>query len=483
MPSHTDLISMTAVALRDKLNSGEVTPHDCLDAIEARIAKVDISVNALPTLCFERARKHADQLMKKRPGARGLLGGIPIPIKDLTPVKGVLTTQGSPIFKDTIPAASDPLVERLETQGGIVCAKSNTPEFGAGANTFNEVFGATRNPYNTRLSAAGSSGGAAVALATGMAWLAHGSDLGGSLRNPASFCGIAGLRPTPGRVASDPGVDLDRRLPQQGPMARTVEDCALLLDAMSGEDIRDPGSLPKPTRSFLSQARSGWLPKRVAYSPDLGITPVDPEVAAITRKAAMVFASMGAKMDDCHPDFSEAHESFNVLRARSFAISKKTLLDQHRDLLKPEVIWNIEAGLKLTLTDILKAEHQRAAMFRRTLAFFEDWDLLCTPATIVAAFPVEQRYVASCNGVVFDNYVHWLSIAYAITLVGCPAISVPCGFTSDGRPVGLQIVAKPRAEGRLFAAAKALEEALDLKTCKPVDPNVQHTVAKAKNLR
>ena len=214
--------------------------------------------------------------MKKPAGERGLLAGLPVPIKDLTAVAGVLTTQGSPIYKDNIPAKSDILVEHLEGNGGVIYAKSNTPEFGAGANTFNEVFGATRNPWDTSRSAAGSSGGAAVALATGMAWLAHGSDMGGSLRNPASFCGIVGLRPSIGRVAHTPAAAIDRNLGVQGPMARNVEDLALLLDAMSGEHPADPLSLPVLPTSFLSAARSGSKPKRIAYSPDLGITPVDP---------------------------------------------------------------------------------------------------------------------------------------------------------------------------------------------------------------
>src|SRR6266480_3577434 len=264
------LVRATACAIVDKLKSGEVTPLDLLDVLEQRIAEVDGQVNAMPTLCFDRARTHAKALMKKPAGERGLLAGMPIPIKDLTNVAGVLTTQGSPIYKDNIPAKSDILVEHLENNGGVIYAKSNTPEFGAGANTFNEVFGPTRNPWDTSRSAAGSSGGAAVALATGMAWLAHGSDMGGSLRNPASFCGIVGMRPSIGRVAHTVKGTVDMNLSQQGPMARNVEDCALLLDAMCGEDPRDPFSLPRTGESYLAAARSPWKPKRVAYSADLG---------------------------------------------------------------------------------------------------------------------------------------------------------------------------------------------------------------------
>ena len=245
------LVRETACAIVGKLKSGEVTPLDLLDVLEKRIAEVDGKVNALPTLCFDRARTHATALMKKPASERGLLAGLPIPIKDLTDVAGVLTTQGSPIYKDNIPAKSDILVEHLENNGGVIYAKSNTPEFGAGANTFNEVFGPTLNPWDTSRSAAGSSGGAAVALATGTAWLAHGSDMGGRLRNPASFCGIVGMRPSIGRVAHTLVAAVDRNLGVQGPMARNVEDVALLLDAMSGEHPGDPLSLPVLPNSFL----------------------------------------------------------------------------------------------------------------------------------------------------------------------------------------------------------------------------------------
>ena len=470
MASNQELVRATACAIVDKLNAGEVTPLDLLDALESRIAEVDGKVNALPTRCFDRARAHAKAIMNKPKGERGLLAGLPIPIKDLTDVEGVLTTQGSPIYRDHIPDRSDLLVEHLEHNGGVIYAKSNTPEFGAGANTFNEVFGATRNPWDTSRSAAGSSGGAAVALATGMAWLAHGSDMGGSLRNPASFCGIVGLRPSIGRVAHTPQFKIDRNLGVQGPMARNVEDLALLLDAMSGEEPADPLSLPKLPASFLSAARSGNKPKRIAYSPDLGITPVDPEVAAITRKAAQRFAEAGAIVEEAHPDLREAHECFHVLRAFDFAISKAELLRTKRDLLKPEVIWNIEEGLKLTIEQLARAEAQRIAMTNRTLEFFETYDLLLAPATIVAPFPVENRYVAECAGRKFDNYVEWLGIVYAITLVCCPALSLPCGFTASGLPVGLQMVAAPRGEAQLLAGARLLEDILGVRGTTPIDP-------------
>ncbi len=464
------LVRETACAIVDKLKTGDVTPLDLLDTLEKRIAAVDDKVNALPTLCFDRARNHAKALMQKPAGERGLLAGLPIPIKDLFHVEGVRNTQGSPIFKDHISAHSDIVVEHLEQNGAVVYAKSNTPEFGAGANTFNEVFGATLNPWDISRSAAGSSGGAAVALATGMAWLAHGTDMGGSLRNPASFCGIVGMRPSIGRVAHTPSAQIDRNITVHGPMARNVEDLALLLDAMCGEYADDPLSLPAPGTSFLSAARSGGRPKRIAYSSDLGITPVDPEVAAVTKKAALRFAELGAIVEEAHPDLSEAHECFHVLRAFDFAITKAQLLRTKRDLLKPEVIWNIEEGLKLTVEQVERAEAQRVAMTARAVKFFKTYDLLLTPATIVAPFPIENRYVSECDGRKFDNYVEWLGIVYAITLACCPALSLPCGFTASGLPVGLQMVAPPRGEAKLLAGAKVLEDILGLRGATPIDP-------------
>ena len=425
MGSSEELVRATACDIVERLRKNDVTPHDLLDALEARIRKVDGEVNALPILCFDRARDQADALMKRPLTERGLLAGIPVPIKDLTDVAGVRTTQGSPIFKDVVAAKSNIVVENLEANGAVIYAKSNTPEFGAGAQTFNEVFGATLNPWNLSRSASGSSGGAAAALASGTAWLAHGTDVGGSLRNPASFCGVVGMRPSIGRVAHSQAAKVDRTLSADGPMARNVEDLALMLDAMSGEHIGDALSLPRLPTSFLSAVRSGAKPKRVAYSATLGISPVDPEVAEITRKAAQRFAEAGVIVEEAHPDFKEAVECAHVLRAYDYVLTKGKLLKSHRDQLKPEVIWNIEEGLKLTLADIERAEAQRVTLMNRAIAFFQTYDLLLCPTTIVAPFPVEQRYLAECDGVKFDNYVGWLAIVSAITIACCPGLSIP----------------------------------------------------------
>ena len=466
----SDLIELSACEVVERLKTEQVSPLELLDALEARIAKVDPVVNALPTLCFERARVRARALMEKPVSERGRLAGLPLPIKDLTDVSGVRTTYGSKIHADHVPETSDLLVENLENEGALVYAKSATPEFGAGANTFNEVFGTTLNPWRTDRSCAGSSGGAAVSLATGMAWGAHGSDLGGSLRNPASFCGIVGLRPSPGRVAHTPGAVADSILSVQGPMARTVEDVALLLDAMAGENPRDPVSLPRDGTDYLAAARTPSALKKVAFSTDLGITPVDPEVADICRRAAFRFADLGVAVEEAHPDFTGAKQTFHTLRAAGFAATHAERLKHHRDLMKPDLIWNIEKGFELSMNDIIKAEAERGELIARMNAFFDDYDLLMTPATIVPPYASTERYVAECNGVAFDNYIDWLAIAFAITLTTAPALSLPCGFTSDGLPVGLQIVARPRGEAKLLSAAAQLEAVLDLGTVRPIDP-------------
>jgi len=464
-----DFIRMTACTVLDELEAGRVSPLELLDALEARIRDVDGDVNALPTLCFERAREHGQRLMELPRDERGLLCGLPVPIKDLVEVAGVRTTHGSRIFADHVPEHSGYVVEQLEREGGLVYAKSNTPEFGAGANTFNDVHGTTHNPWDVTKSAAGSSGGAAAALATGMAWVAHGSDMGGSLRNPASFCGVVGLRPAPGRVAKGPGVNPYGTLSVEGPMARTIEDTALFLDAMTNWERRDPRSLAKPGRTFRSSAQSRSLPKKVAFSRDLGITPVEPEVGDLCERAAKRFEDLGVPVEEAHPDFSGAHDTFQTLRALEFAVSHGELLAAHRDKFKPELIWNVEKGLALTSEQIVVAMRTRGELVKRAAAFFDDYDVLLCPATIVAPYPLEQRYVESCNGEKFESYIDWLAVAYAITLMSHPALSLPCGFTQTGLPVGLQMVGCARGEGALLSAAAALEEALGLDH-EPIDP-------------
>ena len=455
-----DLIQKDAMEIRSLLIAGDITPLDLIDALEDRTASINPMVNAVPTQCFDRARHHAKTLMAKPMDERGLLAGMPVLIKDLSNVEGVRSTMGSPIYADLIPDTSDYVVQDLETAGGIVTGKSNTPEFGAGGNTFNDVFGRTLNPWDLSKSAAGSSGGAAVALATGMAWLAQGSDLGGSLRNPASFNGIVGMRPSPGRVASGPSANPFDTLAVEGPMARNVADVALMLDAMAVHNPHVPISLETPPSSFLSAALNANKPLKVAFSIDLGITPVDPAVAKLCHNAAETLARHGVDVIEAHPDFSDAHDVFQTLRAHGFASSMDDLYRHHRDLLKPEVIWNIERGLALTAEQLADAERKRGAIYANATDFIAGYDLLLTPATIVPPYPVEERYVHHCNGVDFDTYIDWLAIAYAITLTSLPALSLPCGMTDQSLPVGLQLVGKPRGEAKLLSHAHWMETIL-----------------------
>ena len=480
MTADSGLINRSATEVLALLVSGDVSPLDLLDSLEARIGEVDGLVNALSTLCFDRARDHAKAMMQRPVEDRGRLGGLPIAIKDLDSVAGVRTTWGSPIYSDFVPKRSDCMVEILERNGGIVYAKSNTPEFGAGANTFNEVFGATVNPFDTTKSCAGSSGGSAVALATGQAWLATGSDLGGSLRNPASFCSVVGFRPSPGRIAHGPAgsgacpQDL-LEVPGQpflvaGPMARNVPDVALMLEAMVGHHPSDPISLPRARESYVEAVSCPRRPGRVAFSRDLGVTPVDAEVASICETAALRFSDLGCVIEEAQPDFSDLQDIFHTWRAMLYYVGKKKLLENHRDALKPEVIWNIEQAASLTVDDFARVEIARANYLARAAEFFQDFDILLCPATIVPPYPIEQRYVERVGDHIFSNYFEWLTIAYAITLTGHPAMSVPAGFTRSGLPVGLQIVGKPRGEADLLAAASLYEEVTGLAGRVPMDP-------------
>lgn len=471
-----ELINRRALDIVGALRCGELSPHDLLDALETRISEVDEKVNALPILCFDRARKYADRLMRQKVEERGILCGLPLPIKDLDSVQGVRTTFGTPLFVDHIATQNDYIVEQLEKQGGIIYAKSNTPEFGAGGNTFNDVHGVTLNPRDLRMSVAGSSGGAAAALASGMAWLAQGSDNAGSLRSPASFCGVVGFRPTPGRVVRGPAVNPYQTLLSNGPLARNVEDVALFLDAMADEDPRDPMSLSAPNMTYLAAAQNRQKPLRVAFSTDLGITPVDPEIADICQRAALRFEDMGVAVDEATPDFSGVHECYQTLRALEFSQALSYLPDASRQQLKPELFDNLEKGLNLTNDEISRAIRTRGTIHERVSGFFESYDILLSPATIVAPYPVEQRFVESCNGTKFENYIDWLAIAYAVTLVSLPALSLPCGYTQTGLPVGLQMIGRARGEAQLLASALLMEDelALDLRPIKPRSHSGKH---------
>ena len=469
-----DFIRLTACEAVDLLARGEVSPFDLLDAAEARAADTDGVLNALPTLCFDRARAHADRLAK---GSRdvdrpGYLHGLPIAVKDLSDVAGVRTTYGSLAFADHVPERSDYMVERLEANGALVAAKSNTPEFGAGSQTFNEVFGTTTNPWNTALTPGGSSGGSAAALAAGQVWLATGSDHGGSIRNPASFTSTVGIRPGPGVVPHGPIRLPFNTLAVNGPMARTVEDAALMLDAMAGLDHRDPLTRPAPPTPYRSAAAEPVPPKRVAFSPDLGLGPVDPEVRRLCAEGARRFVEVGTVVEEACIDFHDAVEIFEVVRAVYFSGDRAHFLEQHRDTFKRELVWNIEEGLKVDAEKITRAERARGELYHRAAAFFDTYDLLLCPAVVAPPFDHRRRYLEEVAGVKFEHYFGWLVMAFAITLTACPAMSVPTGFTDDGRPVGLQMVAPMGREAELLSAAAVFEALTGLKDRVPLDPRV-----------
>lgn len=470
----TDLTKLTARAAVDLLRRREVSPLEMIDAAVARIEATDGFLNALPTLCVDRARTHAERIVEAGPEAGhgpSWLGGLPIAVKDLNDVAGVKTTYGSPLFADHVPDRSDIMVDTLERNGAIVIAKANAPEFGHGATTFNEVFGKTRNPWNTAMTCGGSSGGSAVAVATGQTWLATGSDLGCSLRTPAAFCSVVGLRPSPGRVARGP-----TRLPYdnlwvQGPMARTVADTALMLDAMVGAHPADPISLAAPKEPFLQAVDDPTPPERVAYSADLnGLTPVEAEVAEVCAAAAQRFSELGAVVEEACPDLGDARDIFHVLRANQFVGDLAPIVEENRSQVKPEVVWNLEEGYKLTAESLAAAERARGRLYARVVKFFETYDLLVTPATVVSPFDVDIRAIDEVAGHQFENYFDWYTIAYAITVTSLPALSLPCGFTGNGLPVGLQVVGPPRGEAPLLSAAGLMEDVLGLAAQLPIDP-------------
>lgn len=446
-----ELIRKSACDIAALLRAGDICVDDTLDALAARIDAVDAEINALPTLCFDRARARAGI------SSDTVLAGIPVAIKDLTDVAGVRTTYGSILYENHVPQASDLMVERLEANGGVVYAKSNTPEFGTGGNTFNDVFGATRNPYDTTRSAGGSSGGAAAALASGTAWLAQGSDLGGSLRTPASFCGVTSLRPSPGVVTTSPGSNPFDVYAQTGPMARDVADLALFADALAGPSHRCGLSKPHPVDEFRNAAAKPRKPARVAYSDDLGVTPIAAEVVEVCRRALALLQRDGIHIDEAHPDLSLMDAAFDVPRALDYAQSYAAGLEQTRDIVKPEVLWNIERGLQLEADEIRRARDAQGQVFTNASRFMLDYDLLICPAAMLPPYPVEERYPGYADGIPYSEYYRWLAICCAITATTLPVITLPCGKTGSGLPVGVQVIGKPHGELDLFARARYLE--------------------------
>ena len=463
------LTAMEAVAL---LKKRKVSPLELIDAAAARIAETDSKLNALPTLCIERAREHAKKIMQHPPEnpPAHYLHGLPIAVKDNTDVAGVRCTSGSRIYADRIAQSSDIVVGRLEHNGALVVAKSNLPEFAAGGNTFNDVFGVTRNPWDTRMTPSGSSGGAGAALASGQVWLATGGDFGGSIRTPSSFCSTTGLRPSPGMVPRAQKQPFSA-LSVEGPMARNVADCALMFDCEAGAHVLDPMSHPSSIASYAAAASRPRKPARIAVSVDLGVTPVvHREVRAAVKAAAEKIAGDGVAVEETHPDLADAMKNFLILRGAIYIARIGPLLARHRDLLKREIIDNTEFGLGLTLSEVVAAEVAQGELIRRVARFFENFDLLICPAVMCPPFPVEQRYVEELDGVKLEGYMGWLALTCALSMAACPILSIPCGFTASGLPIGLQVMAPMRCEERLFSQGAYLEQLFGIAARVPLDP-------------
>lgn len=457
----SDICFIPAVELARLLRARELSAVEVTGAHLDRIDAINPDVNAVVTVTAERAMRQAraaDALLVSG-GEPGPLHGIPMAHKDTHETAGIRTTHGSPLYARHVPERDELIIERIGAAGAITLGKTNVPEFAAGSHTFNTVFGATRNPYDLGRSAGGSSGGAAAALACGMHALADGSDMGGSLRNPASFCNVVGLRPSPGRVPSWPNPAAWSTMAVQGPMARTVSDVALLLSVLAGPDPRSPIARAEPGACFAPPLARDPRGMRVAWSPDLdGTIPVDRAVRDVIERAAGVFEELGAfVVPDC-PDLSGAEEVFRTLRAWQFALSLGPLLAQ-RDSLKPSLVRNIEIGLALSGADIAAAELAHTALFHRMREFFDRYDILVLPVSQVPPFPIDLEYPDSVDGEPVADYLAWMRSAYFVSATGYPALSVPAGFTADGLPVGIQIVGPHGADRLVLEVGHAFEQA------------------------
>ena len=358
-------------------------------------------------------------------------------------------------------------MERFKKAGAIVIGKTNTPEFGAGSQTFNSVFGKTLNPYDLTKTCGGSSGGSAVSLACGMIPIASGSDLGGSLRNPAAWTNVVGMRTSIGRVPVYPSRLAYNSLSVAGPMARTVQDLSLQLSVVAGPDARVPMALPESGEHFLNTLTKDFRGTKLAWSPDLGGYPIEPTIIEKLEQQIQIFGDLGCKIEENSPDLKDADEIFQIFRAYQFAFEHKTHLENHRDQLKETIVWNTESGLKLLATEIADAEYKKSMLHQRIMEFMDEYDFMVCPVTSVWPFSIEQEYISEINGVSLNNYIEWMAPCYAITVTGLPAISVPAGFSKDGLPLGLQIVGKYRDDFHVLQIANAFEKATEFNRVKP----------------
>lgn len=456
-----DIFWRDATDLQRLIRSRDLSAVEVARAHIARIESVNPAINAFVTTTFDAALEHAAALDARlgRGEDPGPLTGIPVGHKDLAVTRGVRTTFGSPIFRDHVPTVDAVIVERLKAAGAVTLGKTNTPEFGAGSQTFNPVFGATRNPWDMSRTPGGSSGGAAAALAAGMIPIADGSDLGGSLRNPASFCNVVGLRPSPGRVPNWPTLNAWFSLGVVGPMARSVADVALMLSAIAGPDPRSYLAWDEPGSIFAQLLDRDFTGVRVAWTADFGGLPMDPEVREVLAASRATLESLGCEVDEALPDLAGADEVFQTLRAWIFESTHGALLAQHRHQMKQTVIWNIEQGQRLTGADVARAERLRTELFHRLRAFFERYDFVAGPVVQVLPFDVSVEYPMSIDGVAMGSYIEWMKSCYLVSATGLPALSVPAGFSRGGLPVGLQLIGRHRDDLGVLQLGHAFEQA------------------------
>lgn len=460
MAQNEEIIRRSATEIRNLIAKKDLSPVEVIEASLQQIEKYNKKINAVVTL-NERALDDAKKLQSQK-GEPGLLFGLPVGIKDVTPTAGLRTTFGSLLFNHHTPDKDALIVQRLKVAGAIIIGKTNTPEFAAGGHTWNDVFGITRNPWNPDLSPGGSTGGGAAALATGMIALSDGTDLGGSLRIPASFCGIVGLRPSPGLVPGYPSDYLWDNLHIPGPMARTVEDVALMLQAVCGQSPLSPLYQPTQDRDFVDAVSKG-IPKglKVAYCKDVAGIGIDEDIEIVCRNAAFELSQAGVEVEEIDLDLSFARQAFLTLRGYNFVAHFAKYLD-NIDQFGINVSNNLKAGLKVTPEELGAAEQARTKLWNIFRDFFDKYDHLLTPCMAVPPFPVEQNYPETLAGKKMETYIDWLAPTFVLSLAGLPVASVPCGCDSNGLPVGMQVVGKPVGEEAVLTFARLLQEAFPI---------------------
>ena len=472
MSATPEICQLTAVEIASRIRARDISSYEVVSAHLEQIERVNPRVNAIVTLVPEQAlecARRADEALA-RGDEPGRLHGLPIAHKDLQPTRGMRTTFGSRIHKDFVPQFDSLLVERVRNAGAILLGKTNVPEFGVGSQTFNDVFGATLNPYDLTKTCGGSSGGAAVALACRMLPIADGGDLGGSLRNPASFCNVVGFRPSPGRVPAWPVALGWSTLTVEGPMARTVQDVAFFLSALAGPDARSPISIDEPGAKFARPLDRDFRGVRVAWWKDLGGLPVDPRVREVVDAQSRVFETMGCVVEQAEPSFADADETFKTLRFAMSHLASVAFPDRmkKRELVKDTILWETDLGGKLSGADVMLAEMKRTEIFHRMRHFLEQYEFFVLPVTQVPPFDVHQHYPTEIAGTKMETFIDWMKSCYYISLTASPAISVPAGFTPDGLPVGIQIVGRHRDDWGVLQMAHAFEQARGLGTVLPV---------------